>query len=196
MKLHDLTLSGNCHKVRLLLSLIGQPVERVPVNLLAGEHKQPPFREISPRGQIPVLEDGEFRLGDSQAILVYLAQRYAPEWYPQDAETQGRIASWLSFAANEVQHGPATLRLGKLFGRPIDESLAQARAASALRLLERHLAQHAWLAQTSAPTSPISPSTRTLRLEAMAGLICRHIRRCRRGSRAFALPGYAGMPGL
>ncbi|MFW9674662.1 glutathione S-transferase family protein, partial [Vibrio parahaemolyticus] len=140
MKLHDLTLSGNCHKVRLFLSLIGQPVERVSVNLLAGEHKQPAFREINPRGQIPVLEDGDFRLGDSQAILVYLAQRYAPEWYPQDAETQGRIANWLSFAANEVQHGPATLRLGKLFGRPIDESLAQARAASALPLLERHLA--------------------------------------------------------
>ena len=33
-----MTLSGNCHKVRLFLSLIGQPVERVPVNLLAGEH--------------------------------------------------------------------------------------------------------------------------------------------------------------
>ena len=93
MKLHDLTLSGNCHKVRLFLSLIGQPVERVPVNLLAGEHKQPPFREINPRGQIPVLEDGEFRLGDSQAILVYLAQRYAPRCYPPDAETHARMAS-------------------------------------------------------------------------------------------------------
>ena len=124
MKLYDLTLSGNCHKVRLFLSLIGQPVELVPVNLLAGEHKQPAFREINPRGQIPVLEDGDFRLGDSQAILVYLAKRYANEWYPQDAETQGHIANWLSFAANEVQHGPATVRLGKLFGR-IEGSLTR-----------------------------------------------------------------------
>lgn len=96
MKLYDLTLSGNCHKVRLFLSLIGQPVELVPVNLLAGEHKQPAFREINPRGQIPVLEDGDFRLVDSQAILVYLAKRYANEWYPQDAETQGHIANWLA----------------------------------------------------------------------------------------------------
>ena len=39
MKLHDLSLSGNCHKVRLFLSLIGKPVESLPVNLLAGEHK-------------------------------------------------------------------------------------------------------------------------------------------------------------
>ncbi len=144
MKLHDLSLSGNCHKVRLFLSLIGKPVERLPVNLLAGEHKQPAFRAINPRGQIPVLEDGEFRLEDSQAILVYLAQRYAPEWYPQDAETQGRIASWLSFAANEVQHGPATLRLGKLFGRPIDESLAFGSGVNAIRLFQRFYAGKAF----------------------------------------------------
>ncbi|WP_278444778.1 glutathione S-transferase family protein [Stutzerimonas kunmingensis] len=197
MKLYDLTLSGNCHKVRLFLSLIGQPVERVPVNLLAGEHKQPAFREINPRGQIPVLEDGEFRLGDSQAILVYLAQRYAPEWFPQDAEAQGRIASWLSFAANEVQHGPATLRLGKLFGRPIDEPLAQARAASTLRTLERHLAQHAWLAQTSEPTIADIAVYPNVALGGDGGLDLQAYPALQAWfARVRALPGYLGMLGL
>jgi len=191
MKLHDLSLSGNCHKVRLFLSLIGKPVECLPVNLLAGEHKQPAFRAINPRGQIPVLEDGEFRLGDSQAILVYLAQRYAPEWYPQDAETQGR------FAANEVQHGPATLRLGKLFGRPIDEPLAQARAASTLRTLERHLAQHAWLAQTSEPTIADIAVYPNVALGGDGGLDLQAYPALQAWfGRIRALPGYAGMPGL
>ncbi|MCQ2042266.1 glutathione S-transferase [Stutzerimonas kunmingensis] len=197
MKLYDLTLSGNCHKVRLFLSLIGQPVELVPVNLLAGEQKQPAFREINPRGQIPVLEDGDFRLGDSQAILVYLAQRYAPEWFPQDAEAQGRIASWLSFAANEVQHGPATLRLGKLFGRPIDEPLAQARAASTLRTLERHLAQHAWLAQTSEPTIADIAVYPNVALGGDGGLDLQAYPALQAWfARVRALPGYLGMLGL
>jgi glutathione S-transferase len=197
MKLYDLTLSGNCHKVRLFLSLIGQPVELVPVNLLAGEHKQPAFREINPRGQIPVLEDGEFRLGDSQAILVYLAQRYASEWYPQDAETQGHIANWLSFAANEVQHGPATVRLGKLFGLPIDQSLAQARAASALRTLERHLAQHVWLAQTNEPTIADIAVYPNVALGGDGGLdLAAHPALQAWFARVRALPGYVGMPGL
>ncbi|HCJ29392.1 MAG TPA: glutathione S-transferase, partial [Pseudomonas sp.] len=70
MKLYDLTLSGNCYKARLFLSLIGQTAELVPVNLLKGEHKQPSFLAINPRGQVPLLEDGDVRMPDSQAILV------------------------------------------------------------------------------------------------------------------------------
>ncbi|MCF7202092.1 glutathione S-transferase family protein [Pseudomonas oligotrophica] len=198
MKLHDVTLSGNCHKVRLFLSLIGQPVELVPVNLLAGEHKQPAFRAINPRGQVPALEDGEFRLGDGQAILVYLARRYAEaSWYPQDAETQGRIAGWLSFAANEAQHGPATLRLGRLFGRPIDEELAQARALSALRTLERHLTQHAWLAETVQPTIADIAVYPNVALAGDAGLELGAYPALQAWfARIRALPGYLGMPGL
>ena len=121
MKLHDIPLSGNAYKVRLFLSLIGQSAELVNVDLRSGVHKRPAFLAINPRGQVPALEDGDFGLGDSQAILVYLARRYAePSWYPLDAEPQGRIAHWLSFAANEIQHGPAQARVIQLFKRPGD----------------------------------------------------------------------------
>ena len=43
MKLYDLTLSGNCYKVRLLAALAGIPLEIVPVDFLGGEHKRPPL---------------------------------------------------------------------------------------------------------------------------------------------------------
>lgn len=79
MRLHDFDLSGNCYKVRLFLSLIGQHAERVSVDLRGGEHKHPAFLAINPRGQVPTLEDGSLSLGDSQAILVYLARRCADE---------------------------------------------------------------------------------------------------------------------
>ncbi|MCW3149175.1 glutathione S-transferase family protein [Stutzerimonas stutzeri] len=198
MKLYDMTLSGNCHKVRLFLSLIGQPVELEPVNLLTGAQKQPAFRAINPRGQVPALEDGGFRLGDSQAILVYLARRYAESsWYPLDAETQGRIAGWLSFAANETQHGPATVRVGKLFGLPIDEPLAQARALSTLRTLERHLAEHAWLAETEQPTIADIAVYPNVALGADGGLdLLAYPALQAWFARIRALPGYVGMPGL
>lgn len=198
MKLHDMTLSGNCHKVRLFLSLIGQPVELIPVDLLKGEQKQPAFRAINPRGQVPALEDGEFRLGDAQAILVYLARRYADErWYPLDAETQGRIAGWLSFAANETQHGPATVRVGKLFGMPIDAELAQARALSALRVLERHLAVHNWLAETAQSTIADIAVYPNVALGGDGGLDLSQYPALQAWfARIRALPGYVGMPGL
>ncbi len=153
MKLHDLDLSGNAYKVRLFLSLIGREATLRPVDFLNREHKTQAFLRMNPRGQIPVLEDGELQLGDSHAILVYLARRHAdPVWYPLDPS----------------QPGPNRL-LAQLFGqrgaersgqRPADRPLRPAAGSRAdppaslevLRLVERHLAEHRWLAQGEQPS--------------------------------------------
>ena len=69
MKLYDREQSGNCHKVRLLLSMLGLEYERVPVDLGSGEHRKPEFLRLNPRGQVPTLTDGDVTVWDSQAIL-------------------------------------------------------------------------------------------------------------------------------
>ncbi len=198
MKLYDFTLSGNCYKVRLFLSLIGQQAEQVGLNLLAGEQKQPAFLAINPRGQVPALEDGTLRLGDSQAILVYLARRYADaSWAPLDAITQGRIAYWLSYAANEVAQGPATARLGKLFGRQIDEAAVTGKAIQVLELLDSHLAQHRWLAQTASPSVADVAVYPYVALAGDGGLdLAPYAHLNAWFARIRELPGYIGMPGL
>jgi glutathione S-transferase len=198
MKLYDMTLSGNCYKVRLFLGLIGQTAERVPVDVLKGEHRQSAFLATNPRGQVPVLEDGELRVIDSQAILVYLARRYADEaWFPQDALAQARIVGWLSFAANEMHHGPATARAGRLFARPIDEALAANRAVAAISLLEQQLAQHAWLAETAGPSIADIAIYPYAALAGEGGLDLAPFAAVRAWcSRIRQLPGYVGMPGL
>ncbi|QEY62328.1 glutathione S-transferase family protein [Metapseudomonas lalkuanensis] len=146
MQLHDFYLSGNCYKVRLFLSLIGQPVELLTVDLPKGAQKRPEFLALNPRGQVPVLVDDGQPLVDSQAILVYLARRYAdPHWYPLDAVTEARIASWLSLTANEIHNGAARARVGLKFGRPVDLDDAQARGRQVLELVNAHLADHTWL---------------------------------------------------
>lgn len=153
MKLHDLDLSGNAYKVRLFLSLIGREATLRPVDFLNREHKTQAFLRMNPRGQIPVLEDGELQLGDSHAILVYLARRHAdPVWYPLDPVSQGRIAYWLSYSANEVQNGPASARLIARFDLPLDREQTHQRGLEVLRLVERHLAEHRWLAQGEQPS--------------------------------------------
>jgi len=198
MKLYDFTLSGNCYKIRLFLNLIGQEAELVGLNLLAGEQKQPAFLAINPRGQIPALEDDEFRLGDSQAILVYLARRYADaSWSPQDAVSQGRIAYWLSYAANEVANGPATARVGKLFKRPIDEAAVTAKAIRVLESVDSHLAQHRWLAQTASPTIADIAVYPYVALAGDGGLdLAPYAHLNAWFARIRELPGYIGMPGL
>lgn len=153
MKLHDLDLSGNAYKVRLFLSLIGREATLRPVDFLNREHKTQAFLRMNPRGQVPVLEDGDLQLGDSHAILVYLARRHAgPEWYPLDPVSQGRIAYWLSYSANEVQNGPASARLITRFNLPLDREQTHQRGLEVLRLVDRHLAEHRWLAQGEQPS--------------------------------------------
>lgn len=198
MELYDLTLSGNCYKVRLFLNLIGQQAELHSLDLRAGEHRQAHYLAINPRGQIPALVDGELQLGDSQAILVYLARRYADEsWYPLDAISQGRIAGWLSFAANEIHHGPATARLGKLFGFPIDQAGAQQKAVAALHLLDAHLARHEWLAQGSQPSIADIAVYPYVALAADGEVdLSPYAHLHAWFSRIRALPGYIDMPGL
>ena len=102
IKLYDFELSGNCYKVRLMLSILGLPHETENVEFFPGrQHKSEAFLRINPLGQLPAVQDGDLMLRDAQAILVSLASRYDPSrrWYPTgEPETMGRIAMWLAFA--------------------------------------------------------------------------------------------------
>ena len=73
-KLYNYPRSGNCYKVRLLLSILDLPCELIDIDLLEGESFTDEFKRINPRGQVPVLQDGEQTIWDSMAILVYLAK--------------------------------------------------------------------------------------------------------------------------
>src|SRR4051794_27110161 len=108
MILYGFPLSGNTHKVRLLLAALRLQHEERVVDVTAGAQKQPDFLALNPRGQIPVLVDGDTTVYDAQAILAYLARKYDPSgrWLPLDADGMGRVVAWLSFAANEIQNGP------------------------------------------------------------------------------------------
>jgi len=147
LKLHDLEPSGNCYKVRLFCSLLGLPLEIAPVDLMGGEHKKSPLIEKNPFGQIPILEDGDLVVRDSQAILVYLARKYGGEsWLPTEAAAMAQVVEWLMVAENEIARGPADARLHDKFGIKLDVALAREKAARVLELLEAHLERREWLA--------------------------------------------------
>ncbi|MGR9100460.1 MAG: glutathione S-transferase family protein [Gammaproteobacteria bacterium] len=144
--LYDTPLSGNCHKVRLFLSLLALPYQTHPVDLPGGDQRSPDYLRINPFGQVPVLDDDGLILRDSQAILVYLAKRYGREqWWPDDAVRLAQIAAWLSTAANEIFHGPAMLRVHQKFGRAIDTDKARQTAGKVLDIVDRHLENRNWL---------------------------------------------------
>lgn len=146
-------VSGHCHRVELLLSLLGLPFERVEVDLLRGDQRKPEFLSKNPLGQVPVLEHGDDTVADSNAILIYLALRYDQDgkYWPRDPGAAAHVQRWLSIAAGELVQGPGALRLSALFKLPIDRPRAEQISARLLKLLEASLAQRAFLA-ASKPT--------------------------------------------
>ena len=83
IKLYEIALSGNCHKVRMLLSMLGIPYESVPSISPRANIWNLASLALSPFGEVPALVDGDVVVRDSNAILVYLASRYGGEqWWP------------------------------------------------------------------------------------------------------------------
>ena len=67
------------------------PLEMQVVDLFTGEHTQPPFDAVNPNHLLPVLEDGNFRLTESSAILKYLADKTDSPLYPKDLQQRARV---------------------------------------------------------------------------------------------------------
>ncbi len=147
IRLYDFHLSGNAHKIRNLLSLLGVEHELVDVDLGGGEHRQPAFLERNPFGQVPVLVDGEIVVRDSSAILVYLARKFGRgTWLPVDAEGEARVQEWLATASTNVAEGPARAWIIALFDAPGDADEVRDRARDTLAIFDAHLADRDFLA--------------------------------------------------
>ena len=202
MRLYDFELSGNCYKVRLLLGMLGLDYERVAVDSSKGETQTAAFKTLNPRGQIPVLQDGDLRLWDSMAILVYLARRYGdPErpkgpWLPSDAEGEGRVMQWLALAENELLYGLARARSVLRFDRPFDLAACQAEGRAGLEVLEDRLRDRHWLEGEGATIADIACYPYAALAEE-AGVPLGPYPAVRAWIERFAaLPAYRSMPGL
>jgi len=160
IRLHSTLQSINGYKVRLLLSILDLPFELVELDMYGGEHKREPFLSLNPFGQMPALEDGDFVIADSHACLVYLARKYDPSgrWLPADAESEARVAEWLSKSANEIHHGP-WMKRAKI-RRPdaikVPDAEIDARCDHILGLIDSRLARRDWLALEHATIADLS----------------------------------------
>jgi len=79
----------------------------------AAVRRTPEFLALNPLAQVPVLQDGDTVVADSNAILVYLARRHAAgsPWLPDEPVAAARVQRWLSLAAGEMKFGPAAARV-------------------------------------------------------------------------------------
>ncbi len=197
IRLYEFGPSGNCHKVRLFLSLIGLDYQSINVNVKQGEQKAPAFLALNPRGEVPVMQDDAVLLWDSAAILVYIAERYAgADWLGGSVEARGQIQQWLSIAGNEIQHSLAQARAINKLGIPGNREAACARARMLLSLFETHLRAHEWLVNERITIAECACFP-YIALAGEAGVDLTPYPAMRAWlSRIQSQPGYRGMPGM
>ena len=159
IKLYSNVISGHVHRVRLFLSILGLPFETVEIDFMQRAHRTPEFLALNAFGQVPVIADGDVVLADSNAILVYLNERYAPDparWMPRDALRAAQVQRWFSVAAGPLANGPAAARVLVVFNRPVDPTETVARSHALLQVMEGQLETQAFLAGTSATLADLA----------------------------------------
>jgi glutathione S-transferase len=154
--LYGTEFSGHTHRVELLLRMLGLPYrfEKAPAEVRCTGK----FRQLNPLGQIPVLQDGDRTLADSNAILVYLAKRYGPEtqWLPEQPDAAARVQRWLSIAAGEVRYGPAMARMIVQWNFPGTLADSKQIAGALLGFMDEHLTSRAFLAADHATIADLA----------------------------------------
>ncbi len=91
MKIHFFPVSTSSRPVLLFCAEANVPYEPVVVDLMSGAHLKDPFLALNPSGLVPVLEDGDFVLTESSAIVKYLADKVDSPLYPKDLKKRARV---------------------------------------------------------------------------------------------------------
>lgn len=197
IKLYDSALSGNCHKVRMMLGFLELPYEKINTEWARGEHLADGYRQVNPRAQLPAIDDNGLIVWDSQAILVYLARQYGDEaWYPRNVVAETRTIQWLMVANEELQAiaQARVICLMKKGDAMLD--FYQQKARAGLQVLESRLNSAEWLTDNRPNIADVACFPYTglayqggLELNAYPG-ICSWIKRIK------SLDNYTEMPGL
>lgn len=91
MRLYMHPVSMTSRPVRLFMAEAGIKADERVVDLMTGEHMKPEYTELNPNQMVPMLEDGDFRLTESSAILKYLADKIDSPAYPKDLKKRAKV---------------------------------------------------------------------------------------------------------
>jgi glutathione S-transferase len=149
VRLHDYLLSGNGYKVRLLLTQLGIPFQRIEYDITRDETRTPAFLEnVNANGRIPVLETEEGTLlPESNAILFFLAE--GTPFLPDDRLDKARTLQWMFF--EQYSHEP-NIAVARAWLHVFDVEMTEERRAAletrqkrgydALGVMEEHLGRN------------------------------------------------------
>jgi GST-like protein len=96
------SLAPNPTKIALFLEEAGLQYEAIPVDTRKGDQHKPEYLAINPNAKVPAIVDGDAVVFDSNAILLYLAEKTGKFLPPNTPKARGELLSWLMFVASGV----------------------------------------------------------------------------------------------
>jgi glutathione S-transferase len=149
MKIYYHPASTTSRPLMLFASESGMKIDFQIVDLFTGEHYKPAYEAINPNHLVPVLDDGDFRLTESSAILKYLADKAGSNAYPTDLKQRARVnerMDWVNTQlCRDLAYGLVYPQIFPHHKRPSEEAQqttlgwAKERAAGWLKVMDTHL---------------------------------------------------------
>ena len=154
MQIYADPITVNCRKVLAGLDLMNVPYELVHVDYFKGEQKSDTYMAINPNASLPAMKDGDFVLWESNAILMYAADKHqAAAHYPTDLQTRADIQRWLLWESSSWFPSCYVYLVENcvkpLLGAETDPAVLAAQDAQFHKLasiLDQRLSQHTWVA--------------------------------------------------
>ena len=142
------SLAPNPMKVALFLEEAGLAYEAIPVDTRKGEQFAPDFAALNPNNKVPVIVDGDAVVFDSNAILLYLAEKTGQFLPEPNRAAHGQMLSWLMFIASGVGPYSGQAVHFRHFAPEPKEYAVNRYAFEAKRhyaILDTHLAGRTWM---------------------------------------------------
>jgi glutathione S-transferase len=144
IKIYDHPLSGNCYKVRLLMTQSNVGFESETIDVFKGENKKDKYIKINPTSKIPAIDDDGLIIWESNAILLYLCEKYSPFFLPFDLIGRSNAYKWLFFNKTSLDPFLAKARAILKFypegSQDLDElAVLQNEGLKSLKIVEEHL---------------------------------------------------------
>ena len=160
--LHEYSLSGNCYKVRLTAALLNLHIERREYDIMNGETRTPDFlQNVNANGRIPVLEDGDRFIPESNAACYFIAD--GSNQIPTERFDHADMLRWMFWEQYNHEPNIATLRFWLRWIGPdklnalqkLQVPVKRASGETALKLMDEHLAGRGWFVGEGASLADI-----------------------------------------
>jgi glutathione S-transferase len=116
MKLYNSEFSPPCRRVRAVAQELNIPLELLPIDFKALDHKKPEYLAQNPNGKVPLLIDGDYQLWESNAIICYLAELHPDKGLiPLNPRGRAEVNKWLFWQTAHLAPPLSKLNYEKTF---------------------------------------------------------------------------------